>query len=138
VNYYIGYNILMATIIPKFFAWYFIDSGLYLLKVWKAFLLFNLNYFSIPILLKTLFSHWHRYYSPYTSVFDLWKNLESFVFNMMSRIIGAILRIVLIVIGVVLEIAIIIIGILVLACWLVLPAFLIAGFLIGFKLVLGI
>lgn len=128
----------MAAIIPQFFAWYFIDKTFYLLKVWKAFLIFNLNYFSVPVLIKTLFSHWHKYYSPYTNVFDLWKNLESFVFNMMSRVIGAILRIFLITLGIILELLIMVAGILILIGWLVLPVFLIAGILLGIKLVIGL
>ena len=126
----------MVTILPKFFTWYFIDMNLALLKIWKAFLLFNLNYFSVPTLITSLFSHWHKYYSPYSNVFDFWKNLESFVFNMMSRIIGAMLRIILIIIGLALEALIIIAGIIMMVFWLALPVFLIAGFLLGFKLIL--
>lgn len=126
----------MVTILPKFFAWYFLDMNLTLLKLWKAFLLFNLNYFSVPSLLKSLFSHWHRYYSPYSSVFNFWKNLESFVFNMMSRVIGAILRVFLIVIGLISEILILAIGVLILIGWLILPALLVVGILWGFKLIL--
>lgn len=126
----------MINILPKFFAWYYIDMTSGLLKAWKNFLIFNMEYFSIPTLLKTLLSHWHRYYSPYSKMFDLWKNLESLVFNLMSRIIGAMLRIVLIVIGVVIEAFILIIGIIVLCIWVVIPGFLIVGILIGFKLLL--
>jgi len=66
----------------------------------------------------------------------LWKNLESFIFNMMSRVIGAMLRIVLIAAGVFLEVLILAIGVLALAVWLLLPFMLIAGFLFGFKLLL--
>lgn len=66
----------------------------------------------------------------------MWKNLESFIFNMMSRVIGAMLRIVLIAAGVFLEVLILAIGVLALAVWLLLPFMLIAGFLFGFKLLL--
>jgi hypothetical protein len=127
-------NILMASILPKFFAWYYVDMVSGLLKAWKNFLLFNMEYFSIPTLLGTLFSHWHKYYSPYSKMFDLWKNIESLVFNLMSRIIGAMLRIVLIILGIVLEIFILAAGFAVLIFWIVLPAVLIFGLLFGFKL----
>jgi len=126
----------MIAILPKFFAWYFIDMSLSLLKLWKDFLVFNLSYFSIPTLLASLFSHWHRYYSPYSNAFDLWKNLESFVFNMMSRIIGAMLRIILIIIGLILEGLIIIAGAMMLIIWIALPILLVAGVLLGFKLII--
>lgn len=127
-------NILMVGVLPKFFAWYYVDMTLGLLKAWKNFLLFNLEYFSVPTLLATFFSHWHKYYSPYSKMFDIWKNLESLVFNLMSRIIGAMLRIILIVIGAVLEVLIFAVGLVVLLLWIVLPAILVFGFLFGFKL----
>ena len=96
--------------------------------------MYNLNYFSVPTLLKTFFSHWHRYYSPYSKVFDLWVNFESFVFNMMSRIIGAILRTFLIIIGIVSEVLILIAGFFILLFWLALLFLLAGGFSFGFKL----
>lgn len=124
----------MMEVLPKFFAWYFIDMVQVLLKIWKNFLLFNLNYFSIPTLLKTFFSHWHRYYSPYSKRLDLWQNFENLVFNIMSRIIGIILRIVLIIIGVLLEVLVAVLGVIALIFWLFLPLMLVGGFLFGFKL----
>ena len=105
-----------------------------LLKAWKNFLLFNMEYFSVPTLLRTLFSHWHKYYSPYAKMFDFWKNIESFVFNVMSRAIGAVLRIALIVIGVILELVILTAGMAALFVWVIMPALLVGGFLFGFKL----
>ena len=79
--------------------WQFFDVPKAILIAWKNFLLFNLNYFSIPLLLRTYFSHWHKYSYSYEKVFEFWKNIEVFVFNMMSRIIGAILRTFFIIIG---------------------------------------
>jgi len=127
-------NILMIDVLPKFFAWYYVDSISGFLRAWKNFLLFNMEYFSIPTLLKTLFSHWHRYYSPYGKMLNLWANFENMIFNLMSRIIGAILRIILIVIGIVLEILILTAGLALLLVWLIMPGLLVAGFLFGFKL----
>ena len=124
----------MVSILPKFFAWYYIDMVSGLLRAWKNFLLFNMEYFSIPTLLKTFFSHWHKYYSPYGKIFEFWKNFESFVFNMMSRVIGAMLRICLIIIGLVLEFIILIAGFVILFAWIIMPGFLIFGFLLSFKL----
>lgn len=124
-------NILLQCLV-----WQFWDVPKAILRGWKNFLLFNLNYFSLPILLKTFFSHWRRYYSPYGKTFEIWKNIESFVFNVMSRIIGAILRTVLIVFGALIEILIILIGLIVLIGWLILPVLLLIGLWFGFKLCL--
>ena len=114
--------------------WQFFDVPRAILIGWKNFLLFNLNYFSVPLLLRTYFSHWHRYSYSYEKVFEFWKNIEVFVFNMMSRIIGAILRTFFIIIGATVEAAIIIIGLIILLIWLVLPFILISGLLFGIKL----
>jgi hypothetical protein len=124
----------MIAVLPKFFSWYYVDMIFGLLKAWKNFLLFNMEYFSIPTLLGSLFSHWHKYYSPYGKIFEFWKNIESFVFNMMSRVIGGMMRIALIIIGLILELIILIAGIVVLFAWIILPALLVGGFLFGFKL----
>lgn len=114
--------------------WQFFDVPKSILIAWKNFLLFNLNYFSLPLLLRTYFSHWHRYSYSYEKVFEFWKNIEVFVFNMMSRIIGAILRTFFIIIGAMVEIAIVIIGLIILLTWLVLPFVLIFSLLFGIKL----
>ncbi len=116
--------------------WQFFDAPKAILKAWQNFLLFNLNYFSVPTLLKTFFSHWRRYGYPYGKVFEVWKNIETFIFNMMSRIIGAILRTIFIIIGLLLEILIILTGIIIFLGWLVLPFLLVLGFVFGVKLFL--
>ena len=116
--------------------WQFFDVPKAILKAWQNFLLFNLNYFSVPTLLKTFVSPWRRYRYSYGKVFEIWKNFEVFVFNMMSRIIGAILRTIFIITGLLLEILIILIGITIFLGWLVLPFLLVFGFVFSLKLFL--
>jgi len=115
--------------------WQFFDVPKAILKSWQTFLLFNLNYFSVPILFKTYFSHWRRYRYPYGKAFEPWKNIETFVFNIMSRVIGAILRTVFIIVGLATEFLIILIGIIIFLGWLVLPFFLIFGLIFGVRLI---
>jgi len=114
--------------------WQFFDAPKAILKGWQTFLWFNLNYFSVSTLLKTYFSHWRRYRYPYGKAFEFWKNIETFVFNIMSRIIGAILRTVFIIIGLATESLIILMGIIIFLGWLVLPFFLILGLIFGISL----
>jgi len=130
-----GYNIIMSIFLQGLI-WQFFDMPKAILKSWKNFLLFNLNYFSVPILLKTFFSHWRKYHYPYGRIFEAWENIGTFIFNMMSRIIGAILRTVFIVLGLAIEILIILIGIIIFLGWLVLPFFLIFGLILGIRLIL--
>lgn len=116
--------------------WQYSDVPKAILNGWRNFLVFNLNYFSLPILLKTFFSHWRRYRYSYRKTFEIWENIEVFVFNMMSRIIGAILRTFLIILGLIIEVLIVFIGFIVFFIWLILPVLLLAGLIFGLKLCL--
>ncbi len=119
----------------QWLSWYFFDVPRAILKTWKNFLLFNLNYFSVPILFKTFFSYWRRYKWSYGRGFDLRRYLEAFTFNLISRILGAIVRSILIFIGINVEIFIVISGLLVFLGWIVLPVLLIAGLIFGTKVI---
>lgn len=124
---------MRLNIVVLYLEWHFWDVPRAILAAWKNFLRFNLNYWSIPQLSKTLFSHWRRYHYSYGRGFDFKRYFEAFTFNMMSRVIGAIMRIFLIIIGLLTEIFIVLAGIVVFLGWLILPALLIAGFIFGFK-----
>lgn len=116
------------------FIWYFGDMSRAILRGWGNFLNFNLNYFSFLLLLKTFFSPWRRYKYSYGRTFEVWQNIETFVFNMMSRIIGAVLRIGLIILGLALEVLIFLAGAVIFISWLFLPVLLLLGLILGAKL----
>ena len=121
----------MQNILIQWMSWQFFDVPKEILKAWKNFLKFNLNYFSVPLLLKTFFSPWRRYKVSYGKGFDFGKFFEAFFSNLIFRILGAILRSFLIVIGLIAEVFLIAGGIIVFFGWLLLPALLIAGFIFG-------
>jgi len=120
-------------ILIQYLSWHFSDVPKDILRGWKNFLKFGLNYFSISSLFKTLFSHWRKYRWFYPKGFDIGKYIEVFFSNLISRILGAILRIFLIITGVLAEIFIIFAGIVIFLGWLILPALLIAGLIFGIK-----
>lgn len=120
----------------QYLTWQFFDVPREILRAWRNFLWLNLNYFSVLTLLRTFFSHWHKYYYPYGKRFAPWRYFEAFVFNTFSRIVGMVFRIVLIIIGALIEILIFFIGLVVFIGWLVLPLLLIVGLIFGLKLVL--
>lgn len=124
-------NILSSWVI-----FHFIEAPKEILKAWKNFLSFNMKYFSIPLLARTLFSYWRNYQWSRPRGFDLGEYLEAVSGNFISRILGAIMRISLIIAGLLAEAFIFIVGIAVFLGWLILPAFLIFGLLFGLKIVL--
>ena len=132
----VSYGIIevMGNIVIEYIEWHFIDTPKGILRAWKNCLKFNLNYWSVTILLKTFFSHWRRYGYDYGKGFDFKRYFEVFTFNMISRVIGAVLRSVLIVLGILTEIFVILAGLAVFLFWLALPLILILGIFYGFKI----
>jgi len=115
--------------------WHFIEVPKEILKGWKNFLLFNFNYFSIPLLLKTFFSPWRRYRESYGRGFDIGRFLETLFANIIYCALGAIMRSFLIIIGLFTEVFIFFAGLLVLLGWIIMPAVLIWGLIIGLSMI---
>jgi len=126
----------MENIFLQWLSWHFFDVPRSILIAWKNFLRFNLNYFSIPLLLKTLFSPWRRYQFTYGKGFDIGRYFTVFFSNLIFRLLGAVMRGFLIIIGLLVEIFIIFAGIIMFFGWLLFPALLIAGLIFGFKILL--
>lgn len=124
------------NIIYQYLVWHFFNAPAEILKGWQNYLLFGLNYFSIQTLAKTFFSHWRRYSSSYGKGFSPSRYFEAFIFNMMSRIIGAILRAFFIIIGILTEVFIAFAGGIVFFVWIILPFLIICGFISGIKLLI--
>ena len=122
------------NILVQWIFWYFIKMPKNILQSWKDIFRFYLNYFSTPLLLKTLFAPWRHIILSYPKGFDLGDYFEIFISNLISRTIGAILRFFLILIGFFVEILIILAGIIILFIWFVLPFCLVLGFDLSFKI----
>ena len=125
---------MSQNIVIEYLVWHFFDTPKGILKAWQNCLKFNLNYWSVPLLLRTWFSPWRRYRYSYGKGFSFGKYFEVFTFNMTSRVIGAVMRSVLIVIGVFAEVLVFFAGAAVFLIWLFLPVFLIFGLYFGFKI----
>jgi len=129
-------SIVTKNILVKYIEWYFFDIPLAILKGWRNTLVFNLRYYSIPLLIKTFFAYWRNYHWSYGRGFDIAVWAEAFFSNMISRILGAIVRIFLIAFGMILEILTFFIGLIVLVLWVILPFLMTAGFLFGINLLI--
>ena len=122
------------NIISQVLIWWLVEAPRKIVLAWKNFLLFNLNYFSVVLLLKTFFSPWRRYESSYKGGFNLGKYVENFLSNIIFRFLGAIIRSVLIIAGLVVEVFILVIGFSVLILWIISPFIVLGSFIFGIKL----
>ena len=108
--------------------WHFYEMPKFLLGVWKNYILFALNYFSLPLLFRSLFAPWRRYRWVYPKGFDVVEFFNTLISNTFSRFLGAVIRIVLIAVGVVFQIFVIFAGLIVFLLWVLIPFIIIAGF----------
>lgn len=114
-------NNTQENLITSWFLWHFYEMPKFLFSVWKNYLLFGLNYFSVPLLFLTLFSPWRKYKWSYPKGFNIGEYFSTFISNTFSRIIGAICRFLLIIFGIITQIFIFILGIAVIVFWTAMP-----------------
>lgn len=124
-------TLLQKNIIWLFWSWYYGEAPKKILKIWQNYVLFMANYFSIPLLLKTLFAPWRMDITPYKRGFVIREFFYTLTMNLISRILGAIVRIIVIVIGIAVEIIVVILGGVLFVLWLILPLLLIYGIIKG-------
>jgi len=120
-------NSKKQNVVVVWLFWQFLEVPKFLLEVWKNYILFALNYFSLPVLLKSLFAPWRRYKWNYPKGFEVGEFFSTLISNMFSRLIGALIRIILIVFGILFQIFIIFTGFIVFLLWMLIPFIIIAG-----------
>ena len=119
-------------ILIEWFLWHFSEMPRFLLGVWKNYILFALNYFSLPSLLKSFFAPWRKYKWRYPKGFDVGGFFSTLISNAFSRILGGLMRIVLIVVGIIFQVFVIIAGLIIFLLWILVPFIIIAGILFVF------
>lgn len=120
------------NILSLWFIWHFFEMPRFLLGVWKNYILFALNYFSLPGLLRSLFAPWRRYKWNYPKSFDIAEFFSTLFSNAFSRLLGALVRVVLIAVGIAFQIFVIVAGFTVLLLWVIIPFIIVAGILFVF------
>ncbi|MBU0546560.1 MAG: hypothetical protein ABH876_00470 [Patescibacteria group bacterium] len=113
------------NILYQWITWRFFEVPKKIIDAWENIFRFYMHYFSIPLLIKTLFAPWRQNYWSYEKNFDIVKYFDVLVSNLASRIIGFILRIGLIIIGLFVGLSVSALGIIALFLWLILPYILI-------------
>lgn len=125
-------NAKKQNIFSLWFFWHFYEMPKFLLGVWKNYILFASNYFSLPLLLKSFFAPWRRYKWNYPKGFNVSEFFNTLISNIFSRFLGALMRIVLIIAGILFQIFVIFAGLIIFLLWILMPFIVIAGFLFIF------
>ena len=130
-------NALKKNVILRFWAWYYTDAIKSLVKIWHNFIVFVREYYSIPLLLRTLFYPWRHDITKYGRGFSFKNFFETLSFNMISRGIGFTVRFFTVILGLVSLIGVIILGLIALILWIILPITLLFFIILGFLLLTG-
>lgn len=118
--------------LPYYISWHYSTAISDMKNIWKNFIIFLYSFFSLSLLIKTLFSPWHRMTENYDRIEDFFGNL---VVNTMMRLVGVVVRLIFILLGIISIGLCIVFGIIAFALWLALPFLLIYTILQGFNLI---
>ncbi len=122
---------LFVSILHHYLLWHYTNAFLEIFHVWTNFFWFIVNFFSIPQLLRSLFSPWKRIVEERKKAFDFEDIAGVVVIGIFSRIIGFILRAVIILTGV-FTLALLLAALFVVyTFWLLAPAFMIGSLVYG-------
>lgn len=118
-----------------YFVWYYSSALRDLAALWLNFMWFIVYFFSIPLLLRTLFSPWRRMTDTYRrgSIEDL---MSTFVMNVMTRVFGAMVRSVIILMGILFLLLGIVVFCIGIVTWLMMPVGSVFALLYGVNLLL--
>ncbi len=125
-----------SILFSHYLIWHYSIGLADLFRIVGNFLWFIWNFFSIPLLFKTLFSPWKRLSEgkkkPGLHPDEFFGNL---IVNSIMRLIGVFARLIMIVFGLVFCVLVFVSGILAIVVWLTLPVLVPFLFLLGFKLI---
>lgn len=124
------------NIFSQIVVWWISETPGRIIAAWKNFLRFNFNYFSVGLLLRTLFSPWRKYEVYRERGFNVGKFIESLISNLIFRLLGAFLRSILIFAGLVTEIFVALAGVAAFILWIFLPFIVVGSFLFGVRLLI--
>jgi len=128
---------LTTTSTPAlFFYWWYLEAPARNFKIVLAFILRTIDTFSIPILFKTLFAPWKRDIIS-TENLSLNERFQVWIWNLISRLVGAVIRSVTIFTGLIFILIVAILGIFLWLLWFLLPFIFIFLVFYGLLLLIG-
>ena len=95
-----------------------------------------LRFFSVPVMLKTLFSHWHKDRVSYRQG-SIGGMVQALIWNVISRLMGMIVRLVVLSTWVVSQVVLAVLAVGSLLIFLIAPVAVVIGIVMGIVLVIG-
>lgn len=108
-------------VLPYYLAWHYTSALKDFFNIWGNMIWFVYQYFSIPILFKTLLSPFKRLKEQSKGGLDIGGFFEALIVNLVMRIVGLILRSIVIGVGIISLIATFFAWLVAFFVWLVLP-----------------
>jgi hypothetical protein len=117
--------------LTQYALWHYGRSMRSLFSTWGNFLWFTYNFFSIPLLLRTLFSPFQRIGEEYKHGLDLGAIFSTLLVNTLMRCVGAFARTIIIAMGIVFLAFVAVSGAMLFVAWVLLPCIILAFLLLG-------
>ena len=115
----------IVKFLPNYFFWHYTEAFRNIWGIWTNFLWFTYNFFSLPILARTLFMPWQRLDEEYKKGFDVKEFSETLVVNSLMRIVGISMRLTVILVGSLALVSVVFLGLGAFLLWALLPLVLI-------------
>lgn len=109
----------LAAFLPRYFSWHYKNAYSHIYGIWLNMIRFALEFFSVGLLLKTLFSPFERLNEEYKS--GLEAKAETAFVNLMMRIVGLLVRLPVVILGLVSAAFVFFAGLVFFLLWTVLP-----------------
>ena len=116
----------------QYLFWHYTEGQRSFLRIWKNYLEYFWHYYSVSLLAKTLFFHWHRDITFRGPGFDFREFFQTLAFNILSRGIGAIVRLLTIIFAFLVELTALALGAILFFIWLIFPLFILFALFLGF------
>ncbi len=115
---------LLIELFLNYWRWHYSRAILNIILIWKDFIWFLWNYFSIKQLLRTFFVPWKRLREESAGISELFNLFTSVVVTFLMRIIGVIIRSIVIITGLIFILLALAGGVLFLVFWITMPVIL--------------
>lgn len=124
---------MFLLVLPlRYLWWHFTSAFRDIFFIYRSFLGFVYNFFSLPILATTLFSPWRRLAEEYPRGFNISGWLSTLIVNTLMRLVGFCVRLIMLAVGLFAWLMVLVLGLGFFVVWFFLPFALLLLLIISF------